>query len=304
MDFEVVVDSSLLALLKPDVPLSSENKAVLSLINGFEDGRWRSEVFENFVWDNISETALTKQERDALGGKPGTLLKQCAKNLRLTDGVDDISRGSELAEIVLYGILRHKYNALPVVPKIFYKQNAQDNAKGADSVHIAITQDDTFTLWFGEAKFYKSIADARLGAIIESVRNSLQSDKLKKENSIILNISELDGLEISKTVRDNIKEALSHRASIDDLKPRIVVPILLLHECAITNATKEADQTYRDAIAEFHKERSKAYFAKQVDALKTIHLYGAIKFNLILFPVPEKDPIVEKFVQSVGFYKK
>ncbi|MGY8685369.1 Hachiman antiphage defense system protein HamA [Bradyrhizobium sp. UFLA05-153] len=68
----------------------------------------------------------------------------------------------------------------PVVTKIFYKQNDQDNAKGADSVHIVVNGDD-FTLWFGEAKFYNSIADARLDAVVTSVLNSLSTDKLKKE---------------------------------------------------------------------------------------------------------------------------
>jgi Cap4 SAVED domain len=108
----------------------------------------------------------------------------------------DARKGSELAEIVLYGIMRHKYGALPVVPKIFYKQNTQDNAKGADSVHIVLNPDEDFSLWFGEAKFYSSIEDARLGSIIESVKTSLGTEKLKKENAIIVNLPELDHLNI------------------------------------------------------------------------------------------------------------
>ena len=82
--------------------------------------------------------------------------------------------------------MKHHYNAIPVVPKIFYKQNVQDNAKGADSVHIVVDDKDDFTIWFGEAKFYNSIEDARLYEIISSVEASLNTDKLKKENSIII----------------------------------------------------------------------------------------------------------------------
>jgi hypothetical protein len=77
--------------------------------------------------------------------------------------------------------MRHKYDAIPVVPKIFYKQNSGDNAKGADSVHIVVNENGRFTLWFGEAKFYKSIEDARLPGIIKSIGNSLSTDKLKKK---------------------------------------------------------------------------------------------------------------------------
>ncbi|CAH8239063.1 hypothetical protein VAEKB19_520003 [Vibrio aestuarianus] len=94
------------------------------------------------------------------------------------DKTKDISKGSELAEILLYGIMKHHYGALPVVPKIFYKQNAQDNAKGADSVHLVI-KDNDFTVWFGEAKFYNKIEDARLASIVSSVANSLDTKKLK-----------------------------------------------------------------------------------------------------------------------------
>ena len=55
--------------------------------------------------------------------------------------------------------MKDYYNALPVVPKIFYKQNRNDNAKGADSVHLVLTDDmSDFSVWFGEAKFYKSLS--------------------------------------------------------------------------------------------------------------------------------------------------
>src|SRR5690606_24289083 len=148
-------------LLKDTRLSPAENKTVLSLANDFEDGNWRLKKFEHFVWDNIALTALSARERSNLAGKNSSILYEAAKNLRLTDKEGDLGRGSELAEIVLYGIMHDYYKALPVVPKIFYKQNTQDNAKGADSVHIVLEEDNDFSLWFGEAKFYTSIEDAR-----------------------------------------------------------------------------------------------------------------------------------------------
>jgi hypothetical protein len=62
---------------------------------------------------------------------------------------------------------------------------------GADSVHIVLGPNVDFSLWFGEATFYNSIEDARLLDIIETINNSLATDKLKKENSIITSISDL-----------------------------------------------------------------------------------------------------------------
>ena len=84
------------------------------MVNDFEDGKWNVEAFHDFIWDNIAQTALNKEEREALGGRPSTLLKRAAKNLRITD--NDVS-GGEIAEILLYSIMKHHYNALPVVPK-------------------------------------------------------------------------------------------------------------------------------------------------------------------------------------------
>lgn len=303
MDFEVIIDSTLIDLGIADGLNPASNKWLLSIVNDFEDGIWRQGKFDNFVWDNIAQTALTHKEREALQGQPHSLLINAAKNLRLTDAENDIGKGSELAEIVLYGIMRHKYQALPVVPKIFYKQNTQDNAKGADSVHIIVGSDGDFSLWFGEAKFYSSIEDARLNSIVQSIKSSLATDKLKKENAIILNLPELDCLAINSDVRARIKQSLANKASIDSIKSRINIPILLLHECPITSGAKEVTQEYLSVIINRHKERARSYFAKQIDELRELFKYSEIRFHLILFPVPAKQPIIDKFVKLVETYK-
>lgn len=298
MDFDIIVDSTLLELV-PDTALDpAPNKSLLSLVNDFEDGKWRFEKFQNFVWDNIAETALSIQERQALKQKPHTMLVEAAKKLRLTDSEQDISKGSELAEIFLYGIMKHFYGALSVVPKIFYKQNTQDYAKGADSVHIRIEAGNDFTLWFGEAKFYNSIEDARLNSIVQSVGNSLATDKLKKENSIVTNLSDLEYLDLDAELVESIKEALANKESIDSLKHRIHIPILLLHECELTAEATEISADYIEKVVEYHRDRAVAYFSRQIAALTDVYRYGEINFHLILFPVPEKNPIVEKFVET------
>lgn len=302
MDFEVLIDGRFLTVLPTSMLKPCDNKHVLSLINGFENGGWRYNKFQNFIWDNVAETSLSHKERTSLIEQPHTKLIEAAKNLRLTDVDDDIGKGSELAEIVLYGIMRHHYKALPVVPKIFYKQNVQDNAKGADSVHI-IVNDDDFTVWFGEAKFYTSIEDARLASIVTSVRNSLEPDKLKKENRIITNIPDIDTLDLSSDLRERIKAVLSSEASLDDLKPKLHIPILLLHQCNITRGRTELSVEYKQEIIEYHKERAAAYFAKHIDGLKEVFKYEAITFHIILFPVPCKKTIVDKFVANVKHFK-
>jgi len=303
MEFKVIIDDSLLALSIGSERTSNSSNNLIGIINDFEDGNWRYEKFNSFVWDNIADTALSLKEREALKSKPHSLLIESAKKLRLSNSVENISNGSELAEIVLYGIMKHKFKAIPVVPKIFYKQNSQDLAKGADSVHIVIGDDGRFTLWFGEAKFYNSIEDARLPSIIKSVGNSLRTDKLKKENSIITNLGDLDLIEIDDETKTSIRDSLSNMNSIDSLKEIINIPILLLHECALTAAANEITEEYLESVRSYHKERAISYFNKQAEALSSIFKYSSLTFHLILFPVPEKEPIIKSFVSEAAHYR-
>ena len=52
----------------------------------------------------------------------------------------------------------------------------------------------------------------------------------------------------------------------------------------------------------FHRGEN---LVQQVDALKDIvHKYEEIHFHLILFPVADKDAIVEEFLKLATFYRK
>ncbi len=305
MNFEIIINDafSVLTLDKSLKPI--ENKRVLSIINDFENGKWRFDKFQKFIWNNIKETALSYRERQSLISEgEDSVLTEAAKHLRLTENEDERGKGSEIAEIVLYGIMKHYYNALPIVPKIYYKQNNNDNAKGADSVHIVIEGDDKFSLWFGESKFYNSIENTRLPKIIVSVKDSLSLEKLKKENRIITSLSDISNFsEISEGLRNNILDLLSPNTSVDKIKPILNIPILLLHECAITKKTTHLSQEYKDEIIEYHKDRATSYFKKQIEECADIDLYSEIKFHIILFPVPEKEKIVDKFITKAKVYR-
>jgi len=305
LNFDIVLNDSMIDLdLKSEINPNS-NKSILSILNDFEDGEWRSEKFDKFIWDNIAQTALSADERNNLVNSAYSELVESAKKLRLTDAEkDEIGKGSELAEIFLYGIMKNFYKALPVVPKIFYKQNTQDNAKGADSVHIVVEEKD-FSIWFGEAKFYNSIEDARLTTIIESVGNSLKTDKLRKENSIIINVNDIEKLQIDYFLREQIKKALQNTESIDHLKPKLHIPILILHECKFTKDCKEYSDEYKNWIIDYHKERAISYFKKQVSKVKNdVYKYDEVQFHLVLFPVPEKTPIINRFLKQARVFRE
>lgn len=301
--FDVLIDECFASLQKCSVQPST-NKHLLSTYNDFENGKWRYAKFHNFIWDNIALTALSAREREALTARSNSELVEAAKNLRLTDiEGNDPGKGSELAEIALYGIMHHHFGALPVVPKIFYKQNPQDNVKGADSVHIVATGDD-YTVWLGEAKFYNSIENARLDKIVKSVEDTVSTLKIKKDNSLITNLQDLDKCVTNTELCEKIRKELSSDTSLDEIKPKLHIPILLLHECQITQKASELSNEYIEELKIFHLERANSYFSKQAKAfVSKIHKYEEITFHLILFPVPKKNPIVKRFLNKASFHK-
>ncbi len=296
VDFDILLDESFVNICSDTSITPIDKSALLSVVNGFEDGKWRMNVFRNFIFNNLAETGLSAREREALADKRYESLVTAAQKLRIDKTISDNS-GGEIGEIMLYGIMKHHFRALPVVPKIFYKQNANDYAKGADSVHITLNINGDFELWLGESKFYNNIEDARFAVPIASVEEMLSSKKLRDENSLITNLHDLDDLLKDDVLSKQIRTSLAKNVSLDDIKRRLHIPILLLHECNITKAATIYDQAYRDAIITHHKERANAYFKKHFAKLSNgvTHL-EEIHFHLILFPVPCKADIVKDFM--------
>lgn len=301
MPFQVIVNCPF-----RDITLNSDlspidKKYGVCLVNEFEDGKWMQEAFLEYIWDNIAETALSAEERNALGKRPSTLLKKAAQNLRITD---NDTTGGEIAEILLYSIMRDFYGALPVVPKIFYKQNANDFAKGADSVHVVLEGNGNFSLWLGEAKFYSSLDNTRLDKVVASVHETLSTEKIKKENSIIVGLKDLDNLGLGEEKVAEIKKLLGRDTSIDLIKPHLHIPILLLHECNVTaKATTSLTDEYIEAIKAQYADRATEYFSKQIERCGDVYLYSEIMFHLILIPVPDKKGIVKEFVERANIYR-
>jgi hypothetical protein len=291
--FDVVVDDILQNLSTDDI--DPNNKALLSVVNDFESGNWRRQKFEHFIWNNIKDTALSQTEREALIGEEQTVLTKSAKNLRLLDGDE---KGGEIGEILLYAIMKKYYSALPVVPKIFYKQNRNDYAKGADSIHITLNRDGTFSLWLGEAKFYNSLDNARLNSIVESVHNMFIDDKLRKELNIVTSIKDLDLFITDVTLLSDIKHKLSDGISLDDIKQQLHVPILILHQCDITKDNTDDFDEYKQKIKEEHIKKAETFMSKQDTKFDDVYNYKEIKFHLILFPVPDKSILVERFYKK------
>ncbi len=288
--FEICLDS---------VVDDSCSRFLLSLINDYEEGEWNFDKFNNYIMNTLAETALSKKEREALREEPYSLIKQSIANLNQKEG--------EVGEIFLYGIMKKYYDALPIVPKIFYKQNINDNAKGADSVHLTIENQECH-LWLGESKFYTDITDA-ISKATKSIKDLLVKDKLNKEKSIITNINDLELYmedkkdEVSEENINKIKKILRQETSIDELKNILHIPISIIYQCEITKQYNELSEEYKQEIAKFHQEKAKHAITKITNELNTVHKVEKIKFHIILFPVPDKEKIQCDFTKKLEIAK-
>lgn len=308
--FDILIDDSFVNFNPDRVKITPDtNDFFISMINGFEEGQWMKKVFQNFIFSNIVLTALKAEEREKMIDDSYACLVEAAKHLRLIDKEvadeeakqKDKGRGSEIAEIVLYGIMKHHFNAIPAIPKIYYKQNDNLNAFGDDSVHIVLTQDDDFQLWLGEAKFYKDLEDGRFYEPLNSIAQMLQATIIRKEVGILTGLSELDvALKDNPEMLDKVKRTLKDFRSIDEIKKIIHVPILLLHECEITKNTTALTEEYKNRIMAYHYDRAITYFKKQINKFKNYADYENISFHLILFPVPNKSEIVDWFISRAN----
>lgn len=298
--FEVIIDDTLYNLTTQ----GNDKENILSAINDFQDGDWWYEKFNDYIFDNIVLTALSASERTKIPNSSHSQLKKACRNLRLTTSQNDKGRGSEIAEILLYAFMNEHFNALTVVPKIFNKQNPNMYAFGADGVHIVLDEND-FSIWYGEAKFYEKIDAKQLNTIATSVHNSLKTAKIRKENSIVTDLNELNQVLGTDSRKEVILSLLDDKTSIDKLKPHLHIPIMVLYECELTASKKELTNEYKDELKRIQIENSKLYFATQDTLCKDdIFKYSDITFHLIYFPVPNKDKVVDIFASHAEFYRK
>ncbi|WP_395148166.1 DUF1837 domain-containing protein [uncultured Helicobacter sp.] len=273
---------------------------LLSISNQFESKKWKMKNFKNFIITNLKECALTEQERQSLAGNEGEILDKAISKLRINE------RSGEIGEIFLHGIMREYYNALPIVPKIFYKQNRNVEALGFDSAHLTIENQECH-LWLGESKLYDNLDDAIRNAI-KSLKDHLSDDEImRNEARIIANSHELDNLgkhhNIQTRTLANFKQIVNGNINLDELKSILHVPISIIYNCDHTKNIEEITDDYKTTIKNFHKEKGNEISEEIKKLSNKITYIDRIKFHIILFPVPDKKEIMSKINKIFESYR-
>ena len=77
-----------------------------------------------------------------------------------------------------------------------------------------------------------------------------------------------------EVIRKKVKEVLRHDVSIDEVKKRLHVPIMLLHECSITKGARELSPEYLEEIKHYHLNRAERFFMSHNNKQKKEGVYG------------------------------
>lgn len=287
---QIAVDSLIVSCSwKPEG--SSGKESILGLSADYQAGMNSAASICQLVMRNLVEACLSAEERQDALKSDKELQIAAAEEIRVVEGK---GKASELAEICLYGVLREYYKCMPCCSKIFYKQNTQDPAKGADSVHFRKEYDGNISYWYGEAKFYTKFDTSNMAIILSSVAEIFDARKYKKENQLILNYRDLEYTINDVALYEVVKGDL--RRELDaTIAKSIHVPIMVIFERAECDSDEEFTRDI-SVVANELKDKARSYYELHVKKFKEmLSFYNEIHFHLILFPVSKKSDIADWF---------
>ncbi len=248
--------------------------------NGKYEYRWKP--FIKLLQEVIPEFAFGFHQGVTVD-QTGIIEKLCeaAKSIRVD------KKGGDIGELILHLLLRDFHNTIPLLSKLYFKDNRGIPVHGFDAVHIQTAKK---TLWLGESKLYK---DGKIGVseLITDIKKHILGDYLNSEFALI-----------SKKVKvcSEIPEKeywlnLMHDSTkMTDVLDSITIPLL----CTFTSDNfTDFEKETEEFINAYEKEvRSlKEHFDENNDHPLKTHL----NIILLLFPIKCKDELVVRMNKKI-----
>lgn len=255
----------------------------------YEAGDWNYQQFIAWLQTHIPEYALTYSELRVIN--PRNQFELTAKAARLIHDRDKegIDKKGEIGELILHGLIRDIYQTEPLISKIYYKSHASDNVKGFDCVHIIFDPEinEISSLWLGEAKFHGDAGRA-IKRAFESVSGFLEAKKMRHEFMLIRN--HLDDVHPAK---HRAEELLAETTSLDQIKAKICVPVLITYESGSMKAhSRICDDFLYDIEAEMRANIQK--FLEQFSSVDT-----DVDIHVFFFPLKDKVKTLKIFKDHI-----
>jgi hypothetical protein len=201
----------------------------------------------------------------------------------------NLSKTGELGEMILWFFLESILKAPQVVAKMDLKTNRNDEVKGADGIHVNITNDDILEIIFGESKLYKNLSSAITNAF-ESIEGFFDNKQYKREYSLIT--------EHFKWLKDEqgtkVLNFISDKTDSDEVKIKIACLIgfdwdeykKLKNPTERLKLVEEFEELYEDKAEEIEKSITKKFSSFK---------YAHYEFDFFFLPFKSVDEIRNNF---------
>lgn len=193
------------------------------------------------------------------------------------------TKRGEFGELILHIILRDRFQTIPLISKIYFKDSYGVAAHGFDCIHI---NEQSEKLFLGESKLYQDPKKG-ISELIKDLDEHFNIDFFNSEFSILRKrLSDHKNLE----EREKWIKLLSNGLPLQDKLQKIVIPLICTYSCDLFTKYSDIDDSnfikeYTDKINTLYE-----YFLDRYEHKWNEHL----EIVLILFPVQNKNELVIK----------
>lgn len=254
----------------------------------YESGDWHYAGFFDWLKSHILSYALTTKEIIDITADNAPAKTALAARM-IHNREKNIDNRGEIGELILHGLIRDLYKTTPLISKIYYKSDTSDTVKGFDAVHVIYDEakDEITSLWLGEAKFHTDAKNAIYKAF-QSATGFLEDRKMKREFVLIRN-----HLDDSNAASKRAEELLSQATSLDMIRPRICVPVLITYVSDVTNKHTKVSAEFIDEI-KTEIQANIDHFATKFKDIEDVHVH------VFFMPLRDKDKVEHLFNETIS----
>ena len=245
----------------------------------YEEGEWNYRQFVSWFSEHLPSFALTPEELSDVSDR--NMIEKLERSAALMYGKKHkVDRRGEFGELILHGLIRDIYKTTPLISKIYYKTAPGDTVKGADCVHLIEKNSDVDSIWLGEAKFYTNAKEG-LAEAVKSVKDML--GRLSGREEFIVIKHHLKGNQAS--IARKAEELLSDAVSLDKIKAKICVPILVTYESDVVSTHTTDGSIFRNQLRAEIEPFIKSYLDK-ISSVKEVDVH------VFLMPLKSKERLI------------
>jgi hypothetical protein len=262
-------------------------------------------ITHSFMPDETSQTAnsqVVKKAKDAYN-----YLKKYCNRCNNENERDDRPLKGILGEWFLHAFSTIFFKTQSLYSKVYLHQG-RGAVHGFDIVHYKKSENDLgFSLWLGEAKFYKTLTGA-IDSALKSLKKACEYEYLKAQeresgvNGEIAFISRYSTAGKHGENQDTVKKIIDYlnmnqQISIDDFLQKISIPVLLvISEEEVKTISGMTKDEVKKALHESASKADDTFFKKLTKEYQNLK---NIDIRVIVLPLGNYEDLVKEFENMI-----